>query len=200
EFADIAGYEATENPDGGLLDSNPYSMIALDDGSLAIADAGANALLSVASDGTISTLAVFPDTMGEGPDGGEFSMNAVPDALDVGPDGQFYVGQLTGFPCPVDGANVFTVPAAGGEPTVLAGGFTNIIDVAWSPSGELYVLEINSGGMLNIDPGDPATLTGALIRVGDDGSQEIVADGLVMPTSMAIAEDGTIYVTNVGVV
>lgn len=200
EFADVAGYEAVENPDGGLLDSNPYSMIALDDGSLAIADAGANALLAVAADGTISTLAVFPDTMGEGPDGGEFSMNAVPDGLAVGPAGEFYVGQLTGFPFPVDGANVFTVPAGGGEPEVVAEGFTNVIDVALGPDGSLYVLEINSGGMLNIDPGDPSTLTGALIRVGDDGSQEIVADGLVMPTSMAIAEDGTIYVTNVGVV
>lgn len=200
EVADIAGFEASDNPDGGVVDSNPYSLAALDDGALAVTDAGGNSLLQVAADGTITPLAVFADRPVEGPDGSEVPMNAVPTGLAVGAEGQYYVGQLTGFPFPVGGANVYTVAAGGAEPSVFAEGFTNVIDVAVAPNGDLYVLEFNSGGMLSIDPADPSTLAGELIRVGTDGTTETVVSGLTAPTAVAVADDGTIFVTNVGVI
>jgi len=200
EVVDVSAYETSDNPDGGAIDSNPFAMVALDDGSLAIADAGANALLQVGADGAISTLAVFPDQSTEATDGSEMMINAVPDALDVDADGGFYVGQLTGFPFPPDGASVYTVAAGGGDPELFAEGFTNIIDVATAPDGGVYVLELNSGGLLNVDPADPSTLAGALIKVSADGTQEVVVDGLTLPTSLAVADDGTIYVANAGVI
>ena len=74
-----------------------------------------------------------------------------------------------------------------------ATGFTNIVDIAWGPKGSLYVLEITSNGLLSGDP------TGALIRVWPNGKQTTVAStGLVTPTGVAIAHDGTVYVTNYG--
>ena len=186
---DVAAYEATANPDGGELDSNPYAIERVDGGYL-VADAGANALLHVADDGTITTAAVFPNRMVEYPSGsGEMMpMQAVPTSVDVGPDGAYYVGQLTGFPFPVDGANIYRV-VEGEEPEVYAEGFTNIVDLAFAEDGTLYVVEITSNSLLSGDP------HGALIRLEDDGSQTVIADDLFMPGGVAIGQDGYLYVT-----
>lgn len=198
--ADIAGYERETNPDGGDPDSNPYSFVALDDGGFVVADAGANALFQVGADGAISTLAVFPVRPTLGPGGQEIPMQAVPNAVAIGPDGDYYVGQLTGFPFPAGGANVYRVPAGGGEPEVVAGGFTNIIDVTFGPDGSLYVLQFNRNGLASVDPTDPTTLEGVLYRVAPDGTRtEIAGPGLIAPTSVLVADDGTIYLSIFGV-
>ena len=67
---DVAAFEATGDPDaefsGGVLDTNPHSLIQVDDGFV-VADAGGNALLGVAADGTVSVIAVFPPQMHEFP-------------------------------------------------------------------------------------------------------------------------------------
>ena len=91
-------------------------------------------------------------------------MDAVPTSVAQGPDGGFYVGQLTGFPFPVGGANVYRI-VPGQAPQVFASGFTNIIDIAFDKQGTLYVLEIFQNGLLSGDP------TGALIRVDQGGAQ-----------------------------
>ena len=90
-----------------------------------------NSLLGI-SHGKISTLAVFPNRVVPNPFGGpDIPMQAVPTTVTRGPDGALYVGQLTGFPFPVGGANVYRI-GPGGQPQVFASGFTNIIDI--SPS------------------------------------------------------------------
>ena len=197
---DLGAYEAAANPTGDEVDTNPYGILALA-GRQIVADAGANALNEVAADGTISTLAVFPDRLAEAPPflelppGTEIPMDAVPTSVAVGPDGLFYVGQLTGFPFPVGGANVYRVPAQGGTPEVFAGGFTAIVDVAFGPDGSLYVLEIAKNGLLGaFIAGD---WTGALIRVAPDGTRTELAEGaLFAPGGVAVRSDGAIYVTN----
>src|SRR5207244_1904353 len=60
---DIAGYEEANNPDGGVLDSNPYAILAQPGGRV-VTDAAGNDLLRVGSNGHISTLAVFPSRPG----------------------------------------------------------------------------------------------------------------------------------------
>lgn len=212
---DIAVYEATANPAGGPIDTNPYSLVLLDDGGHVVSDAGMNALLHVAADGTISTLAVFPDKMADAPpflelpEGTQIPMEAVPTGVAQGPDGAFYVGELTGFPFEVGAASVWRVEDTNGdgdaldegEATVYASGFTNIIDVAFDGAGNLYVLEMAHNGMLNINPDDPSTLAGALYRVGEDGARtEILSGLLVLPTGLAIGADGAIYVSNFGTI
>lgn len=198
EVADVSGYETTNNPDGGALDSNPFALVAVPDGSLAVVDAGSNALYRVDLDGTITTLAVFPDRLELLPDGSaEIPMNAVPDAVAIGPGDDFYVGELTGFPFPTGGANVFRVDATGSDPVLHAEGFTNIIDVAFGANGDLYVLEYSAAGMLGMNPADPATL-GQLVRVTPDNQRTVLVSGLMTPTGLAVAADGTIYVANNG--
>jgi hypothetical protein len=201
---DISAYEGTANPDGGEIDSNPYSAALTPDGG-AVTDAGANALLWVPNEGDISTLAVFPDTMVDAPpflglpEGTQIPMQAVPTGVVQGPDGAFYVGQLTGFPFVPGAAKVWRV-MPGEEPTVYAEGFTNIIDLAFDADGNLYVLELTEGGLLNVTD-DPATMAGALYKVAPDGTvseEEYVSNQLVAPSGMAFGADGDLYISNYG--
>jgi adhesin HecA-like repeat protein len=195
-FADLAGYEAANDPDqnqpGTGPDSNPYGLWPYR-GGVIVTDAGGNDLLRVNGAGTISTLAVFPTTPTPNPFGGpDVPMHFVPTTVMQGPDGALYVGQLTGFPFPVGGARVWRI-MPGHAPTVFAEGFTNIIDIAFDRKGRLLVLEIFANGLLSGDP------TGALTRVERNGSHtELASEGLVTPTGVAVADDGTIYISNKG--
>ena len=178
---DIGTFEAANNPDKDLPDSNPYGILVLP-GRRVVADAGGNALLEINANGAIRTLAVFSELSGPP------SRDPVPTGLALGPDGAYYVGTLTGFPFAAGLANVYRVPPEGGTPQIYAGGFTNIIDLAFGEDGSLYVLQIASP-----IPNFPA---GALIRVAPDGTRTTIGVTLFAPGGIAIAKDGAIYVTN----
>ncbi len=197
---DLGGYESAVNPTGDEVDSNPYGILALA-GKTVFTDAGGNALNEVAANGSIRTLATFPDRMVpappflELPPGTLIPMDTVPTSVALGPDGNYYVGQLTGFPFPVDDANVYRVPADGGPAEIYAGGFTAVIDATFGPDGSMYVLELAKNGLpaAFID-GDWA---GALIRVAPDGTRTEIAPGAFFaPGGVAVGPDGALYVTN----
>ena len=139
---DLGSFEAANNPTGDEVDSNPYGMLARL-GRQIVTDAGANDLLQIGLGGKTSALATFPNRMVDAPPflglppGTQIPMDAVPTTVAVGPGGDYFVGQLTGFPFPVGGANVYRVPAGGGTPTVYASGFTNIVDIAFGKDGSL---------------------------------------------------------------
>jgi hypothetical protein len=197
QVADVAGYEAEANPDGGEPDSNPQSVLATPFGEI-VADAGGNDLVRVSPTGHVSTIATFPDQMADAPPflglppGTQIPAQAVPTSVVRDPDGAYYVGTLTGFPFQPGSARVYRV-VPGHAPTVYASGFTNIIDLAFGPNGRLYVLEIARNGLLSDDS------AGALIKVGHNGSQRIVAsDGLTFPGGLAIRGDSA-YVSNCAV-
>lgn len=212
EVADIAAYEETENPDGSeYADSNPYG-VAVDGDTVLVADAGGNTLLTVAADGTISTFGIFPEQMVDAPpflelpEGTQIPMQAVPTSVTVGPDGAYYVGTLTGFPFPVGGATVYRLEDLDGdgdaleegEMTVYAEGLTAVIDVEFGADGTLYAVEFAMNGVLGAeDPeADETAVTGALVAIAEDGSQtEVVSAGLVLPGGVAVADDGSFYVT-----
>ena len=211
---DVAAYETDSNPDGAAIDSNPFSLVPAAEGAMVVSDAGGNALLNVSAKGEISTLTVFPNrdevlpnfdagTPAPGaatPEPQMIPMNPVPTGVTSDANGNLIVGELTGFPFPIGGANVYTVSASGGEPISTLDGFTNVIDVAVGPDGSTYVLEMLTGSMLGINPDDPSTLNGQLTRVSLDGTRTVIAhDGLVWPTGLAVAADGTIYVATWGV-
>lgn len=195
---DLGAYEIASNPHPPAFDTNPYGLLALP-GKTVYADAGANALIQVAANGRMSTLAVFENRMvlapsPPAPPGTMMPMQAVPTTVAQGPDGDLYVGQLTGFPFPVGGANVYRVPIRGGTPVVAYTGFTNIIDIAFGPDGSLYVLElarnslrgIPGGRLVRMPPGVTAAVDGIVIATTP----------LFFPGGIAIGEDGALYVTN----
>lgn len=196
-IADLAAYEATNDPDGAGPDSNPYAVLVEPDRYIVV-DAGANALLAVTNDGQISTLAVFlPQEVDappflDVPPGTKIPAQSVPTTVATGPDGAYYVGELTGFPFPPGMARIWRV-MPGEEPEVWTTGFTNIIDLAFGPDGSLYVLEIAANGLLAGEQGD---IFGALIRIESNGERTTLASqGLVFPTGLAIGPDGTIYLS-----
>jgi sugar lactone lactonase YvrE len=158
---DLAGYEAANNPDGFVPDSNPYGLAVLASRRL-VADAGGNALNEVSADGTISTLAVFPNRFVQNPfaaPGVTIPMQAVPTTVAMGPDGALYVGQLTGFPFPVGGANVYRVAPDGTRTSIVSKESMSPIlpgGVAVGSDGSLYVTRFSTapgaGDVVRIRP------------------------------------------------
>ena len=188
---DLSGHEAAENPDGGLHDSNPYGLLLRASGGV-YTDAGGNSLINITPTGVQSTLAVFPERAMPNPFGpGNVPMQAVPTTVVEGPDGSLFIGELTGFPFPVGGARVYQVPADGGDPVVVAEGFTNIIDIALDSSGTGYVLEHDADGLLGPES------AGRLLRVSPNGSvTEITDANLTSPGGITVGPDGALYITN----
>jgi hypothetical protein len=194
--ADLADFEDANNPTGDEENVNPNSVLSTGSARV-VADSGANDLLRVSAHGKISVLATFPNRLVDAPPflglppGTQIPMDAVPTSVVRGPDGALYVGQLTGFPFPLGGANVYRI-VPGRAPQVFASGFTNIIDIAFDKRGTLYVLEIFQNGLLSGDP------TGALIRVDRRGGQHVVmSTGLNTPGGLAL-RGGAAYVSNCG--
>jgi hypothetical protein len=196
KIADIWAFERDVNPDGAVgnpaIDSNPVDVL-FDRGHFVVADAGGNAIDVVKHRGRVSNLAVFANRLVPNPSGGpDIPMQAVPTSVVEGPDHQYYVSQLTGFPFPPGGANVYRVNPRTGAVTVFATGFTNIMDLAFGKNGTLYVLEIDHDGLLS------GSTDGGLFAVSRDGTkrQIVLAPGtLTMPGGIAVGRDG-LYVTN----
>ena len=118
-FADVLQYEADHNPDGMQIDSDAYG-ITQTHGGFIVADAAGNDVLGVNYKKSISTLAVFPNTMVDAPPflglppGTQIPMEAVPTSTAVRPhDPNIYVGQLTGFPFPPGASSVFRIKPDG---------------------------------------------------------------------------------------
>jgi len=202
--ADFPRFEERRNPDRGAgaepgfeIDSNPNGLLVRHR-SQVVTDAGGNDLLKVDRKGHIKVLAVFPPRLVDAPPGipglpPRIPMQAVPTSVVKGPDGAYYVGQLTGFPFPPGGANVFRV-VPGHKPKVFAGGFTNIIDIAFDRRGRLYVLEIATNGLLSA--GENELPVGRLVRVNRDGSRTTLAsEGLNAPGGFVLGH-GAAYITN----
>jgi hypothetical protein len=186
---DLAGYEASANPDNAQIDSNPYGLLALPGHRLAT-DAGGNSLLDVAANGEVSTVATFPKVPPPGPFG---LRDAVPTNVVVGPDGAYYVATLTGFPFTAGTASVYRA-VSGQAPTAYAWNLTALTDLAFAPDGSLYVLQHASA-----IPGVPFPFAGpgSIRRVppGGGASSTFVAGGLLRATGLVVGDEGALYVS-----
>ncbi len=194
-LADTYAFERDVNPDrvvgNPLVDTNPVD-VEVDGLSLVYADAGGNALNKVNILGRISNLALFPNRATSTP----FpvpNMQAVPTSVEVGKDGNYYVSQLTGFPFPVGGANVYKVSSRGGTPQVFASGFTMIMDLAFGKDGTLYVLEHDSNSLLQ--PGDDGAIW-AVPKNGPKRKLAVRAGALLHPGGITVGDDGLYVTTN----
>jgi len=170
-------------PYTGIIDSHPYAVALLPDGSRVIADAGGNDLVRVAANGSMSVLAVLPPqpvevtpefAAGFGlPDctiGKSFNFEPVPTDVELGPDGLLYVSLLPGGPEDASlGArgSVYTVDPTTGEVAFVAGGFVTATNVAVAPDGTVYVAElfgnriskvVGTGGELVVALSTPAAI------------------------------------------
>jgi len=193
-LADVGAYEASANPDGKQVDTNPVALLKRGRNNY-IVDAGGNSLLSHNRYGGLRTRAVFPTVAVPTPDptdapGATMPMDAVPTAAAYGPDGAIYVSQLTGFPFPVGGASIWRV-VPGRTPTKYATGLTNVTDLAFGRDGSLYAVQLADKGLLA-----GPTATGSVVRIpaGGGAKHTTVADDLVAPYGIALHR-GAAYVT-----
>jgi hypothetical protein len=215
-FADTLAYEQANNPDAvnhygidnpsqcvidaftaagfpydytGAIDSHAYSVASWGR-SWVVADAGANALLKVTNDGSISTLAVLPPqpttitaamagALGF-PDcvvGVTYAFEPVPTDVEVGRDGYLYVTTLPGGPeSPVLGARgaLWKVDPRSGAATRIAGGFLGATNLALGSHGTIYVAELFAGQVSVVKHGtvSPYVMLPGVVAVetGGDGS------------------------------
>jgi hypothetical protein len=183
-LAAIDAFEWQHNADRvkGDRNSNPYSVLALADRVL-VADAGANDILSVAPDGTVSLLAVLPKNGKAQP---------VPTSLALGPDGAVYVGELA------EGAGngkarVWRIPLDGTAPTVYATGFTAVTGLAFGPDRSLYVTELSTNLKKQTAPG-------AIVKLAPNGGRTTLKrSALVFPAGAAVGADGALYISNASI-
>jgi hypothetical protein len=172
--------------------SNPFAVLALPNMRIVVNAAGNDVLSLINSQ--ISQIAVFPQRMVKDPSapGLLAAMDVVPTSVAVGPDGALYVSELTGYPFPIAGAQIYRI-SPGKEPEIFAKEFTNVIDIVFDREGNLLVLEIAKNSLRSDD------LTGALIQLKPDGSRKtLITKGLVAPTAVTIGNDNAFYISNCG--
>jgi sugar lactone lactonase YvrE len=201
-IVDLAKYELVNNPDDTDLISNPYAL-EIDGDTAYVADAGANAVLSVKLDGsdlqaiplprqTVENPELPPSQSEEVPE--QLEVASVPTGVTVGSDGALYVSELTGFPSPEGKARIFRI-GADGEPEVYTDGFTQITDLEFDKDGNLLVLQYADSSFWK------GELAGSLLQIAPDGTRTTLVsagEGLEGATSLAISPDNEIYVTNKG--
>jgi hypothetical protein len=145
---DIAAHEVAANPDGGLIDSNPYGLLVGDDKKY-VAEAGGNALLRLRKT-SISTEEVFPSRPARRTD-------SVPTEVIKGPRKSLLVSELTGGPFFPGESTIWRVERSGTATPYLTG-FTTVIDIEWScDKRHLYVLQNEvlpdrTAALIKVDP------------------------------------------------
>ena len=178
-IASLSDYEAQANPDAGqhygfvdmdaeclaqlppdlqpysgIVESNPYA-VKIHRGGYLVADAAANAIVHVARNGRVSTVAVLApvanlitDEVADELDlpecavGETYYGEPVPTDVEVGPDGAYYVSLLPGMPELPGSGEVRRIDPATGQVTTVASGLTSAVDLAVADDGTIYVAEL----------------------------------------------------------
>lgn len=173
--------------------SNPYHLVAISDLTTLVADAAGNTLLSASIGGDVDWIAVFEPPVDEQGEWRFFRpaenapeidchVQPVPTAVAVGPDGAYYVGELTGTPAVPGWSRVWRIEPGASNVVcpsdfcrVAIEGLTSVIDVAFGPDGQLYVVEMDRAGWLSLIVG--GSLGGAIKRCDvDSGTCETVEE------------------------
>jgi hypothetical protein len=180
--ADLGSWQVTHPVAHSPADFEPegtwYSMMTIGNTFYAL-DPNHGELVKVTTGGTISRVADISKTQG----------HIVPTALDN--HGNFYIGNLGVFPI-TDGASGIYKITPSGQVKLVETGFSTIVGLAFDNRARMYVLENTTGNLF------PTPFTGTIVRVNPNGSKDIIASGLALPTGMTFGPDGNLYVSNWG--
>jgi hypothetical protein len=222
-IADLYQFEADNNPHPAAVDSNPFDVEVLDGGDVLVADAGGNDLLIVDQNGMVDWIAVFPDEVVSTADIKSLAgcptpvpqlafACALPPSLPaqpvstsvaVGPDGAYYVSELKGFPAPRGRSRIWRIEpgarhancATSPDCSIVATGFTSIVDLTFAPDGTLYVVEIDEASWAAVEFGVGSL--GGTVNACNPSTWTCspVATGLPIPLGAAVDRRGNVFVT-----
>jgi hypothetical protein len=222
-IADLYQFEADRNPHPAAVDSNPFDVEVLNGGAALVADAGGNDLLIVDQKGTVDWIAVFPNELVSTSNikslagcptpvpalaftcGLPSMMPAQPvsTSVAIGPDGAYYVSELKGFPAPTGRSRVWRIEpgarhadcATSPACSVVATGFTSIVDLVFGPDGMFYVVELDEASWAAVEFGVGSV--GGTVNACDPSTWTCtaVATGLPMPIGVTVdRRAGEVYV------
>jgi hypothetical protein len=179
--ADVGAFSMAHPPAGDIFVPTGYQY-AIESwrGGFLVTDGHHNRVLRVTRDGAITELIAFG--------------NVVPTGLAVSGN-SIYLAQAGPIPhAPEDGRVVVFEP--GSEETMVATGAPLLVDVEFGTGRTLFALAQGYwDGPWEGAPAQPNT--GALVRVGRQGSFSMLSEGLDRPTSLEII-DNTAYVVTLG--
>jgi hypothetical protein len=190
--ADIGGFEATHDPDGHGVESNPYAVLATSGGEL-VADAAANDVLFVDRRGSISVFHVFANVTtgacaGQADPTPQFpGCNFVPTSLATDRWGNVYVGGLSSL-TPGE-AQVVKLDRTGKHVLHTWFGFTAVTGLAVGGDGSLYVSQLFADEAAPPAPGAQGVLT----KITSNGHRTNV--DVPFPAGIALDTHGNVYVS-----
>ncbi|HET7572446.1 MAG TPA: ScyD/ScyE family protein [Gaiellaceae bacterium] len=184
-FPGLAGPDVGPGPN-----SNPYGVLALPTGAW-VADSGSDLLDWIPDSGDIDVAGVVPP-----PPPGGFPADGVPTCLAL-VDGNLYAGDLAG--------RVWTRPTRGGSLTPIevpvndASGkalLHHVTGCAADEDGNLYFVDMwgTPGPPIPAGP-ESAAGTGSVVELAHGGAASVLATGLDFPNGIAVAKDGSVYVS-----
>jgi sugar lactone lactonase YvrE len=193
ELANFWAFEQENNPDPNRVDSHPYGLAIGPGGSLWVAEAGGNYLAKVdPATGDIETVAVIegvPSPLENPTRGGRMETDPVPTGVAFDDAGNAYVSSLPGVPFVPGSARVLKVTPSG-EVSEYATDLTMLTDLRRGPDGNLYAVQL----AVFTEEG-PTPNSGAIVRVGEGDTSEVVVGDLPFPSSIAFNAAGDAYVT-----
>jgi hypothetical protein len=224
-LAGLGKFERIVNPDEGEIDSNPFDVTALGTHRVLIADAGANAVLVGNRRGGVDWVATLPDELVSTdnvkaisgcPDGpadvcdlpDELPAQGVATSVAIGPDGAYYVTELKGFPAPLDESRIWRIEpgtrhehcdadAVDSPCTVVADGFTSIVDLTFGSDGTAYVVELDEASWFAVEVATDAAVGGTVDSC--DSTTWLcteAATALTQPMAIAVNESGPFVVVS----
>ena len=197
QLASAWAFESTRNPDGLILESNPYGLTIGPDGYLWMTDAAGNSLIKInPHTGEMELVAVFdgvPSPIPHPNRGGAMETDPVPTAVAFDDEGNAYVSFLPGFPFAAGSAKVVRVDS-NGSVSDYATGLTMLTDIRRGPDGFFYAVSLGK-----FTEQGPVPNSGAIVRIKEGTASEQVVAELSSPTSIAFSVAGDAYVTINGI-
>jgi sugar lactone lactonase YvrE len=200
-----SGQPYRDGPAAQALFAQPSSVAVAKDGTLYVADAANDCIRSIDSNGNVS---LYAGTREAGHQDGPVDTAQMFDPVDLafGPDGSLYFTDQTNHVRRIDAGVVTTI--AGGPGKDGHGGFADgsgedalfrsPTGIAVGPDGSVFIADAQNGRVRRIDTaGNVTTIAGTMTRGFSTGSGDHAQ--LTLPSGVAVAPNGTIYVDDYNV-